>query len=165
MTFKKTRTIGTNIYLSFNRYIKKFKGAAPRVNVGVNKTIDINGSFDQWNDVTAVYRDFVNDTVERNARGFGKLRYFDDSGRNGFDVLKVSKDDNNVYFYIKTVEDITPSSDSNWMTLFISNGESQSWYSYNYVVNRVSPTNSEAVIEKAIGGWSFEEVGRAKMNG
>lgn len=77
--------------------------------------------------------------------------------------MKVAKDKYNIYFYVKTVKDITPPTDGSWMILFISTGETPSWYSYNYVVNRVSPVDSEAVIEKVTDIWNFEKIERAKL--
>lgn len=158
---------GDNYYMQMMYYIRKFKGVAPRVNVGDNITIDVNGGFEQWNNVPAVYKDYTGDTVDRDANGFGvgknRLRYTDETGRNDFELMKVARDKNNIYFYVQTVEDITPSSDPQWMNLFISTGGEKNWEGYDFVINRKSPSENEAVVEKSEGGWNWTEVGKAEM--
>lgn len=54
-------------------------------------TIDIGGGFDQWDDeaITGVYRDYTNDTVDRDCRGYGDTYYKDTSGRNDIADAKV----------------------------------------------------------------------------
>jgi hypothetical protein len=77
--------------------------------------------------------------------------------------MKVARDKNNIYFYVQTVEDITPSSDPQWMNLFISTGGEKNWEGYDFVINRKSPSENEAVVEKSEGGWNWTEVGKAEM--
>ena len=54
------------------------------------------------------------------------------------------------------------------MRLFIDTGDSnKSWEGFEYVLNRVSPSATEATLERSKGGWSFEVVGKVsyKVNG
>ncbi len=153
-----------------NYYMQRIDYITPsRVNAGENTTIDVNGDFSQWDNVTAVYKDYTGDTVDRNANGFGtgkkKLVYKDETGRNDFDTMKAAKDNEYIYFFASTVEDITSASDTNWMTIFINSGNNSesNWEGYDFVVNRVSPTGNEAVIEKCNGGYSWSEVGKAQL--
>ena len=82
--------------------------------------------------------------------------------RNDFKNVKVTYDTDNVYFRIETVDDITPYTDQAWMRLFIdtdSTGKVSSWEGFEYVINRENATESQVVIEKSKGGWSFEKTG------
>ena len=132
-----------NYYLQMISYIRKFKGieASHERN---NRTIDISGGFAQWNDIKAYYKDYTGDTVNRKAPGWGKEKYLDSSGRNDFEEFKVCEDDDNVYFFVKTVEDITSPEGENWMNLYVGFANStleDSWYGYNFVLNYKAPSS------------------------
>lgn len=150
-----------NYYMQMTNLIKEFKNAAPRVDVGENTTIDINGSFAQWDSATANYTDFTGDTVDRNEKGFGNILYTDTSGRNDFSLMKVAKDADTVYFYVKTVSDIVGEGSGQWMNLFIRSGTSgsASWEGFDYVINRTAPVDGKMTVEKNLGGWSWEKAG------
>ena len=163
---------GDNYYMQLINYIRLYKGIKPRVNVGGDVTIDIEGNFDQWNNaaITAKYTDYAGDTVDRKAAGFGKLKYTDTTGRNDFVAFKTARDANNVYFYAETAADITPATDDNWMTLFISSGAEGNavWAQlFNYAVNLEKPNGNEAVISKynADGTWTKAGTARMKVEG
>ena len=159
---------GDNYYMQLIHYIRLYKGIKNRVNVGGNVTIDIDGSFDQWNSasVTAKYTDYRNDIVDRKSKGFGNIKYNDDTGRNDFVSLKTARDTENLYFYAETAEDITPSTDENWMTLFISSGTKDNavWAQmYDFAVNLEKPNGNEAVISKYNADGTWSKAGTAKM--
>ncbi len=130
-----------NYYLQMISYIRKFKGVTV-ANARNNRTIDINGGFAQWNDIGARYLDFTGDTAERNNKGWGNIKYEDSSGRNDIEEMKVCEDENNIYFFVKTVDDITQPEGRNWMNLYIGDPENDaenSWNGYNYVLNYRAP--------------------------
>ena len=75
--------------------------------------------------------------------------------------MKVARDANNIYFYVKTRDAITSYTDSSWMRLFIKTSETApSWQGYNYVVNRTSAGAAAATLEQAApgGGWNWTAV-------
>lgn len=147
---------GDNYYMQLIDYVRKFKGTAPRVDVGDDLTIDVAGGFDQWENssITALYSDYSGDTADRNATGFGGISYTDESGRNDFTSFKVAKDKDNFYFYAETAEDITPYTDSNWMTLFLGTGNTITpWYGYNYAVNFEAPENENNAVLSVYEGY------------
>ena len=154
---------GDNYYMQLCNYIRRYKGTLPRVYVGEENTIDINGSFSQWDSdkITAVYTDYSGDTVKRCAKGFGELEYVNDTGRNDFTCLKVCRDSKNIYFYAETAEEITPSTDDNWMTLFIKAGEDKK--EYNYAVNLEKPEKTGAVLSKSQENGLWERTGAVAM--
>ena len=159
---------GDNYYMQMVEYIRKYKGADHRVYVGDDQTIDIDGDFSQWDNtsVTAKYLDYTNDIEDRNSRGFGKEKYENETGRNDIVNMKVAHDDEYLYFYVDTKEDITPSTDDNWMTLFIDSGVegNAEWYGYDFAVNVEKPNGNEAVLSKCSGsGWNWTNAGTVKM--
>ena len=147
--------LGDNYYLQMVNYIAKFKGVSGKVAKNENITIDIDGEFSQWDSdkITAVYRDYDNDTVDRNCRDFGSGSLTDTSGRNDFVKMKVAEDGEKLYFYAETAENLTPSTDENWMSLFINE---------EYAINRTSPENGKTDIER-ITENGYEKIGEAEI--
>lgn len=147
--------LGDNYYLQMVSYITKFKGVTGRVRKNQNVSIDIDGDFSQWNseDITAVYKDYKNDTADRNCRDFGSGFLTDTSGRNDFVNMKVAQDNENIYFYAETSENLTPSTDKNWMSLFVNE---------KYVINRTSPIDGKTDIEK-ITENGYQKIGEAQI--
>lgn len=116
-----------------------------------------------------IYRDPIRDTLPRDSVGYGQLPLKDETGRNDIVECLVKHDDENVVFSVLCAEKITPSSDSCWMRLLISvslDDESMpSWNHFQFIVNRVSPVEGEAVLEKcAENGWNWSDASRVAMN-
>ena len=181
---------GDNFYYQAVGNIRRYKGV-PEIPVATAaKSIDINGPFDQWSDVGPEYAGRVGNTIPRDYDGFGRaaktrittpqpefegngttwrgqesLRYTNTTGRNGFLVMKACRDDENLYFYARTEKPISPPSDPNWMMLFIRTGNPthHDWNGYDYVVNRVSPGEGGAVLEKNNGGWNWLKAADVKF--
>lgn len=155
-----------NYFMQLCRYTRLYKGSSGRVDVGANITIDINGSFSQFDAATAVYTDAACDTPDRYARGFAGLLYEDDSGRNNIDEIKVVRDAEYIYFYVKTVGLLTDPSDEGWMTLFLSSGTGAAWEGYDLIVNRTSPEGGSTAVERCSkdGEWAWEKVADAEIN-
>ena len=167
-----------NYYMQLIYNVQRAKGAAPVVVQDSRKAVNVTGSFDQWNDVTVTYTDATGDTVDRNATGYGQTSYTNTSGRNDIESAKVTSDTKNLYFYIKTVEDITMyHTDSSWMQLYLNvdgrdaeAGET-GWYGYDFVVNYQAKdafTTTVAKYNGTDGAYGFTSVGevnyRAKGN-
>lgn len=144
--------------------IRRFKGVGkPTETVGGQK-IDINGADSQWDAVTNEYFHYTGSTRNRDADGWVGLHYENNTMRNDFRSVKVTYDNENVYFRIETVDDITAYTDPAWMRILIdtdSSGKSPNWEGFEYVVNRDSATDSTVTVEKSVGGWAFEETGSA----
>ena len=145
---------GDNYYMQLIDNVRKFKGTGDRVYVGDKTTIDISGSFDQWNDsrITAKYTDYKNDTANRYGRGWGSnSSIYNRTGRNDFVSLKTCRDDNNIYFYAQTAKDISFGKGGNPMILFLDsgNGSEKNWEGYDFAVEITS--NNNAVLKAADG--------------
>ncbi len=159
-----------HFYYQLVSNVRKYKGVdAPDLatdDKNVKKTIDINSADDQWADVLLSFDHYIGSTRERDAKGWGAIPYVSNTMRNDIVTSKVAYDDNNIYFMVETVNDITSSSDPAWMRLLIdtdTSGVTANWEGFEYIINRVSPNGNEAVIERSTGGWNFEQCGTAKF--
>ena len=159
-------------YYLLCKYVREYKGvpAAPVQKKPV--TIDVSTG-NGWQDVSTVYESYAGDTFDRNSKGYKNAEtgeyfvYTDTSGRNDIVSAKASYDKDYVYFMAETAEDLTPCTDPQWMRLFIRVAavgndlvERDSWESFQYVVNRESPSSGgKTVIERSKGGWNWEKCG------
>ncbi|MBQ3507812.1 MAG: hypothetical protein IJA91_04605 [Clostridia bacterium] len=155
-------------YYQLADYVRQFKGTNPIEKATWEKLIDVNGGFGQWADVGPVYNDYFG-LPDRDFDGYKdpytgkKLHYTNDSGRNDVYDAKVARDYENIYFMVRTVEDLTPYTDPYWMRLYIDMGESdQNWENYEFILNKQNPENeTTATLERFTGdGFKTEVVGK-----
>ncbi len=161
-----------NYYMQLISNIRKYKGTAPTLVQNTRKKIDINGSFDQWNDILVTYSDYMGDTVNRSANTFGKIKVSDKSGRNDLSKMKIVYDTQNIYFYVecatdddgKAIDITEPDANSTWMQLFINiDNDTTGWYGYDYIVNYKATGNGETSLAKCTEKgkeFKFEEVSK-----
>ncbi len=147
--------LGDNYYLQMVDYIAKFKGTTGKVAKSPNVTIDINSSFSQWDSekITSVYRDYRDDTADRNSVDFAQNPITDSSGRNDIVNMKVAEDMENYYFYVDTADVLSSPDGGSWMTLFINE---------NIVINRTAPIDGKTNVEKNTSGV-FTKTGEAEI--
>jgi hypothetical protein len=129
---------GDAFYYQMIANIRRFKGtrALPAV---TPRSIRVDGRFDDWAEVRPEFRDDLGDPAQRDHRGWGKeTRYANQTGRNDLVAAKVSFDERHVYFYVRTAAPLTPSTDPNWMLLFldVDGHPTNGWLGYDFVVNR-----------------------------
>lgn len=144
--------------------IRRFKGVGKPMETVGGQTININGADSQWDAVTNEYFHYTGSTRDRDADGWVGLHYENNTMRNDFKNVKVTYDNENVYFRIETVDDITSYTDPAWMRILIdtdSSGNSANWEGFEYIVNRSNADESSVTVEKSTGGWTFEETGSA----
>jgi hypothetical protein len=187
---------GDNFYYQAVANIRRFKGV-PEIPVagscspgGLKRVIDIDGSFDQWKEVTPEYSGHAGNTIPRDYDGFGRApktritppqpefegngitwrgqegrRYTNKTGRNGLLCMKVCRDQDNIYFYVRTEKPISPPTDPSWMMLLIrtDNPAHHDWNGYDYIVNRVPPGQDGALLEKNNGGWNWLKAADVKF--
>ncbi|GDX40504.1 hypothetical protein LBMAG21_07960 [Armatimonadota bacterium] len=157
---------GDNYYYQFIANIRRYKGVRPLPKASAPKSIKIAQSFRQWSDVKPLYLDDIRDTVHRNAPMWGgKGTYVNTTGRNDFDAMKVSRDDNNLYFYVKTVEPITAPAGENWMNLYLNTdgNHKTGWEGYDFAVRRAKIEGRDVLaLCKNAGGWRWEVVQEVK---
>ena len=156
-----------NYYYQMVSNIRQYKGTRPVPSAIGQKTIDINGCPCQWEDVGPDYLDYKGDTVKRDAVSYvGEFHYTNDTGRNDFVKMKVSSDEEFLYFYAECANDITKPESTNWMNLFINSDckYDNGWYGYNYIINRYQNVNAASIERFADGTWATEKVGDAEFS-
>ncbi len=134
-------------------FIRRYKGARTLPAVGAQR-IRIDGKFRDWQNVTPEYRDTVGDPVHRNHPGWGNVGpYVNQSGRNDLVAAKVSYDAKNIYFYARTKDPLTPSTDPNWMLLYIDADQNPKtgWLGYDFVLNRTHVRSKLTTLERCQG--------------
>ena len=127
-----------NYYMQMAQNIRRYKGVRPIPENKGYQTMPVNGKFDKWNKVKVEYRDTKGDITHRDYKGYGGNHYVNNSGRNDIFLSKVAVDKENIYFYVETMNNMTPSTDPNWMLLLIDadNNSSTGWYGYDYLINK-----------------------------
>jgi PA14 domain/Carbohydrate binding module (family 6)/Secretion system C-terminal sorting domain len=157
-----------NYYMQMTQNIRKYKGVSSAPVQQSFNGIGIDGVFADWTSIVNEYRDAKGDTFHRNHDGYGGLYYLNKTGRNDIITSKVTYDQNNISFYVKTVEALSPSTDPNWMLLFIDadRNKSTGWEGYDYVVNLGVKTATETTLKKWDGmTWSSEVIVPYKLVG
>lgn len=157
-----------NFYLQMVQNIRKYKFTdyvryqKDKFNINIE-----NGVSTLWNNVKTAYQDLAGDALKRDHEGAVKgLRYTDTSNRNDLQLIKVAHNDENVFFYIECVDDITSynGKDENYMNIFIKTEETdKNFNGFNFLINR-NIKNNKGSVEKSLGGYAFEKVGEADIS-
>lgn len=149
---------GDNYYLQLVYNIRKYKGilSANSSSDPKSVSIDLDGSLSQWEQVSTRYVTLSSDKVARDSAGFYENTHYTQAKPDNFiQDVKVTFDNQNIYFNVRTKENVTAHKKgaTNWMNLFIGvNGSHQgSWESFNYVVNR-NPKSSTVTSLEAFTG-------------
>lgn len=154
---------GDVYYCQMIRNIRKFKGVDPTPRATVKKTFYI-GNFNGWKFVGPDFRHYPGNTFDRNHIDHTRLGTVltDNSGRNDFVDARVARDDENVYFYIETKDNITEPGNA-WMRLLINidRDYTTGWKGYDFCLNYKTPTDAKtAILSKCKGTeWEWEDAG------
>ena len=151
-----------NYYYQLMANIRRYKGVRPPVKTNRPHTITISGSFDQWESVTATYYDHVGDTAHRHSQKQGTAGpYINTNGRNDIVEAKVAHTTDEVFFYAKTQQPITPSTDPHWMMLLIDSDQNKAtgWQGYDLMINQevISPKRTTLKTYQPKSGWKKQE--------
>ena len=146
-------------YLLVN-YVRKYKGVNPIPTPSLSQTIDLSAGADQWMLAEPYYAAYIGNTEDRDAKGYGTLTYTETSGRNDIIGARVARDSDTVWFYVECNENITPYTDSLWMTLYIdADQENHGWETFDYVVNKTAAGKDTLTLEKFTGdGYNTQKV-------
>jgi len=150
-------------YLQMISNIRRFKGSLKREVASAPVSVDINGNVSQWNDVFPKFRSYKGTAVNRDFPGLGRYYYVNTTGRNDIVLAKVAHDTENLYFYVETTAALTPSTDPNWMRLFINSDRDikTGWEGYDYIINRLNPSDGKMLVEKHLRDFDWTNVGFA----
>lgn len=146
-------------YYQLVHNIRRFKGARTTPPATQMHSIDIH-DLSQWQAVSHTYLDDEGDALGRHHPGFGQVgEYHVPTGKNDFSVCKVAHDESNIYFYVQTVEAISPylCGFGAWMQLLIRihSKDLKSWEGFHFTVNRILETADRSVLECSQGGWNW----------
>jgi len=142
--------------------LREYKGVRPPEVASDAQTITIDGNFDEWAEVSPEYRDHIDDALHRNNKpGWGfTVSYSNNTGRNDFKVAKTARDENYIYFYVRTCNPVSSHTDSNWMLLFIDADQDKSngWEGYDYLVNYPVNSSTSTTLKQTTSGWNWVNV-------
>ena len=147
-----------NYYYQLVANVRRYKGQHAPEPASLEQTIDLKGSFVQWDAVTPEYCDHVDDTIHRNEPGnFQAGPYVDDTGRNDIVAAKVARDKNYVYFYARTQNPLTPPAGHDWMQLYIDADQNTGtgWEGYDYRIDGLTATANRTMIQKYAGNGQW----------
>lgn len=144
-------------YYQLVNFIRRYKGARPLPIATRDYVIEVDGKYNDWAAVTPEYMDDKGDTFHRSHAGYGRIKaYTDTSGRNDIVASKVAAGAENISFYVRTAKSLSPSTDNNWMILFIGTDDTAggAWEGFRFRVRR-SAAAHESILESytAAKGW------------
>jgi len=149
-----------NYYYQLISNIRKYKGMIPPPTYSGPKTVTMDDSFSEWSSVYPVFKDPAGDTMHRNYSSYDpSVIYTNNTGRNDIIESRVTHDESNLYFYVKTAQDLTPHTDPNWMLLFINADKNKStgWEGYDYLINSAVGSDTQTTLQQW-NGSSWENV-------
>lgn len=149
-------------YFQLMSFIRRFKGLEQPAKATKFYTI-ADGDWDAWKNVSPVYREYTGDAAPRFFKGYDACGIYENrTGRNEFEELRVALDGKDIVFYAKTVKDITPRTDPNWMMLFIKvrSNPDKGWESYQYLLNRKVGDGNLTSLERTKDGWNWTEIAK-----
>jgi hypothetical protein len=151
---------GDNYYWQLVANVRRYKGAEPLPRASAARTIRIDGPFDQWRNVTPEFRDHLGETAPRDFDGAGGTHYTNRTGRNDLAAMRVARDEKHVYFYVRTVQPISPAEYPNWMWLLIDADQNAKtgWEGSDFIVNRTVDADGKSWLEKHDVGWQWKKV-------
>jgi len=154
-----------NYYWQMAAHIRRYKGVPALPKASGPKTIRLDGQMRQWDDVRPEFAAHRGEGIPRNHAGVAGLHYENKTGRNDIVACKVSRDDTNVYFYVRTAKPLTPWTDPNWMWLLISvdGDDANGWEGFEFIVNRKIQSDGRTWLEKSEGGWKWRPVARVRF--
>ena len=163
----KTGGLKDNAYLQTIRNIRDFKYIpAAKYSLPI-KSFGLS-DFDEnlWKG-TKTFRDFTGDAIPRSFQRYdGGAMYEDFSNRNDIDKIQVARDNDNLYFRIQTVENITSyrKGDTRWMNLRINTHKSSNKDSmgYEFIVNSKISEEGKSVVQKADKNGKYNDCGTAE---
>ncbi|MBQ7646864.1 MAG: hypothetical protein IJS94_06305 [Clostridia bacterium] len=148
-----------NYYMQLIDNIRRYKGVAPTLVQDTRKIIDLDGGFEQWDDILVTYSDPTGDNADRGSRVFGNKTVKDNSGNNDIRYAKVTQDRKYLYFYIDVPETVDDEpnviseyvADTSWMQIFINtdmNAET-GFYGFDYIINDTVKDDKTSTLAKA----------------
>ena len=155
-------------YYQLVENIRRFKGARALPHATEVRTMDVR-DLSAWKAVAHAYLDDEGDALGRSHPAFGQAgEYHVPAGRNDFSMCKAAHDADHIYFYVRTVADISPylCGFGSWMQLLIrlNDKDLKSWEGFHFTVNRVLKTADRSVLECSQGGWNWNALCEVRLH-
>ncbi|MDP4133249.1 MAG: stalk domain-containing protein [Bacillota bacterium] len=130
-------------YMLLADSIRKWKGVRPVPTATQETTISMS-DITSWDNVGPEY---VNQKgiYNRDYDGYCKLHYTNYTARNNVISSKAARNSENLWFYAKTSNNLTPATDSMWMRLYINSDRNHAtgWEGYDYRINGIKAGSFE----------------------
>jgi hypothetical protein len=153
-----------NYYYQLVEGIRRYKGSRPAPVAMREHAIQIDGLFSDWNGVGPEFTDDADDIFHRNHAGYGRVSsYTNASGRNDIVKAKVAADRQLVSFYVRTAGALSPSTDSNWMMLYVGTQDTvqAAWEGFQFRVRKT--VTGQVVLEQFTSKRTWRRAGVVKM--
>lgn len=157
ISIKSKGNLKDHYYYQMVSFIRRFKGVSEQPKVSNKVTIDIYSNDNKWDDVIPYYAAYPGNTFARDAKGYGNLRFKQDTGINDITGAKVARDNEYIYFMVETASDITQHTGLRLLIDVENKNSTDTWESFEYIVNRIN-SNNKTVLERSTGGWNWEKV-------
>lgn len=152
-------SVRDNYYLQLVSNVRKYRGVA---NIPVptrSLTISLWDDFSQWDEETVEFRDDKADTFYTSA----DVQSPETLDRRTNDIVraKVTKNADTYFFYVETMEDITPFDTSErWMRLLLNTdcNYSTGWNGYDFMVGKDAATGRYSLLKNAGGEYRWTAV-------
>ena len=156
-------------YIQIAKNIRAYKYVEIPLNGCLNSepvTVPMTSDLSVWDNAYAVFRDTLTVNKARNFAGAVSTLHYDiPAARNNINEVRIAQDADNIYFLVRTEENITSreAGDNTWMNLFIGTGAvaAKGWEGYEYVIGR-SETDGKLTVEKLAADFSGEDAGTAE---
>ncbi len=126
-----------NYYLQMVNGIRKYKGMPSLPVLSDSGTTPVSFNFDRWQTIQPDFHDHVGETIPRDFDGVGKTHYKNESGRNDLISVKIARDENRIWFYLKTRNNIIPKTPDGLCLLIDSdNNLKTGWLGADLIIGR-----------------------------
>ncbi len=152
-------------YIQMIQNIRKYKGIGKQAKTGDKKTIDIHGNISQWDKISYCLENIGCNDIGRNSAGAAPTVHYEQAApENVLQEVKVSNDDENIYFYIRGNKPFTVKPGNNSLNILIGTGEPglREWECYDYIVGR-DYNNNMTDISRIAKDFSVETTGNANF--
>ncbi|MGB2128658.1 MAG: hypothetical protein ACPHXR_04185 [Flavicella sp.] len=149
---------GDNYYVQFVKNIQKFKKQDNLEENYTSSTINLDGNFDDWENVLPIYKDPIDQFPHRNSRGYGSKWYMNNSIVNDIVQTKVSIDEFFVHFFVKTKKQLQIINEQS-MILFIDvdRNKDTGWEGYDFRINRDKNNLKNCVLSFHKEGFNWDK--------
>lgn len=154
-------------YLQMIKNIRRYKGVNLPGEPAAKKTISITSGSPQWKDIPAIGANINGERSSRSNYGATtKLHYTQSAPDNHIREIKVTHDDKNIYFFIRTKDKFTSNNGKpNWLNILVGTGEPglKNWESYEYLIGN-SFSDGNASVGRLSNDFKTTVTGSARYN-